>query len=761
MAEQERLELWAGVECTVNRVGDRYGDQLARGGHAERDDDLDRLAALGVRALRQPVLWERVAPDGLARADWGWVDRRLERLRALGIRPIVTLLHHGSGPRDTSLLDPSLPGRLAEFAHAVAERHPWVEDWTPVNEPLTTARFSALYGLWYPHARDDRSFARAVVTQIRGVCEAMRAVRAVNPAARLVQTEDLGKTHAVRTLAYQARFENERRWLTFDLLAGRLGPDAAMWRFLHRKGGVPERELASFADAPCPPDLLGVNHYLTSERFLDRRLARYPESTHGGNGRHRYADVEAVRVLAAGPDGPARLLREAWTRYGRPIAVTECHLGCTREQQMRWLRSVWEAADAARAEGVDVRAVTAWSAFGAFDWASLLTRDEGHYEPGTFDVRAPTPRPTALASMMRDLADRGSHDHPALDGPGWWETPARLTYPPAGRIDRRRALHAAPPPAYAGGGAWSARRRPLRVVGARGMLGGAIVRACEVRQLAYHAAARSELELLDGPALARVLDDLRPWAVVSAAGYTRVDDAEGERDACWRDNVCAPAALARACATRGVPLVTFSSDLVFDGALERPYVERDTPAPLGACGAAHAEAERAVLDAHERALVVRTAALFDPVSERGFVTDALRALAADRPFVALADVTHSPTYAPALADAALDLLVDGERGVWHVANHGAVTWYELAQMAAAAAGVSSATLVPVALDDAGLAAPRPRRTPLASERGQLLDDVERAVRAYVDARRRARGPQAWAGHPEPAAPSHLTLSLQR
>ncbi|AHG91789.1 glycoside hydrolase family 1 [Gemmatirosa kalamazoonensis] len=155
------MELWAGVECTVNRVGDRYRDQLALGGHAERDDDLDRLAALGVTALRQPVLWERVAPQGLARADWAWVDRRLERLRALGVRPIVTLLHHGSGPRDTSLLDTSLPERLAEFAHAVASRHPWVEDWTPINEPLTTARFSALYGLWYPHARDDRSFARA------------------------------------------------------------------------------------------------------------------------------------------------------------------------------------------------------------------------------------------------------------------------------------------------------------------------------------------------------------------------------------------------------------------------------------------------------------------------------------------------------------------------------------------------------------------------------------------------------------------------
>ncbi|AHG91790.1 dTDP-4-dehydrorhamnose reductase [Gemmatirosa kalamazoonensis] len=589
---------------------------------------------------------------------------------------------------------------------------------------------------------------------MHGVRAAMRAIRELVPGARLVQTEDLGKTHAVRTLAYQARFENERRWLTFDLLTGRLGPEARMWRHLHRGCAVRESELASFVEDPCPPDLLGINHYLTSERFLDRRLARYPASTHGGNRRHRYADVEAVRVLAAGPDGPARVLREAWDRYGRPMAVTECHLGCTREQQMRWLAAVWAAAQDLRADGVDLRAVTAWSTFGAFDWASLLTRDDGHYEPGAFDVRAPAPRATALAGMMRDLATRGACDHPALDGPGWWESPQRLMYWPAGRIDRRRdetplrpARHAAP--------------RRVLVTGARGTLGHAVVRACEERGLAYHAASRPELDLLDEAALVAVLDAVRPWAVVNAAGYARIDDAERERDACWRENVCAPAALARACAQRGIALVTFSSDLVFDGALDRPYVEADATAPLGALGSSHAAGERAVLDAHPAALVVRTSACFGPSSDRDFITLALRALAADAPFAALSDVVVSPTYRPALVDAALDLLIDGERGVWHVANAGALTWYELARAAAHHAGLSTATLVPVPLDAAGLTAPRPRFSPLASERGTILGDVDRAVRAYVDTRRRLRGTHAWAGHTEPARPLVPTLSLQR
>src|ERR687894_287789 len=223
------LELWGGIECTVARVGDGYLDQIRRSGHEGRPEDLDMIAGLGLRAIRYPVLWERVAPHGLEDADWSWTDERLGRLRELGIRPIVGLVHHGSGPRSTSLVDPSFAEGLAAFARAVAERYPWVEDYTPVNEPLTTARFSGLYGHWYPHGRDDLTFARAMLNECRAVVLAMQAIRGVNPAARLVQTEDLGKVFSTPRLAYQADLENERRWLTYDLLTGRLGPDDLMW----------------------------------------------------------------------------------------------------------------------------------------------------------------------------------------------------------------------------------------------------------------------------------------------------------------------------------------------------------------------------------------------------------------------------------------------------------------------------------------------------------------------------------------------------
>src|SRR5579884_3636392 len=382
------LELWGGIESTINRVGDTYFDQLARSGHLSRIEDLDLFAELGIRAIRYPVQWERVAPNGLEYADWSWTDERLNRLRELGIRPIVGLVHHGSGPRHTSLLDPSFAEGLASFAGAVARRYPWVKSYTPVNEPLTTARFSALYGYWYPHARDGLAFMHALLIQCKAVVLAMQAIREVVPDAQLIQTDDLGKIFSTPILAYQAEFENERRWLTFDLLCGRLTRDHYLWDYLHQLG-IKQEEFEWFQNHPCPPDMLGFTHYLTSERFLDEHLERYPAAFHGGNGRQAYADVEAVRIAANYPLGHVARLTEAWERYRLPIAITEAQLNCTREEQLRWLLETWQAAEQLRQADVDIRAVTFWSLLGAYDWNTLLTRSHGFYESGAFDVRAP------------------------------------------------------------------------------------------------------------------------------------------------------------------------------------------------------------------------------------------------------------------------------------------------------------------------------------------------------------------------------------
>ena len=253
------LELWAGVECTQNRVHDEYFEQLGRTGHEHRLDDLERIAALGVKAVRYPVLWERVE-QGDGSLDWRWSDRRLAMLRDLGIRPIVGLVHHGSGPRHTNLIDPQFPVKLARFARRVAERYPWVQDFTPVNEPLTTARFSGLYGHWYPHGKTDVVFACALLNQARASVLAMRSIRDVIAEARLIHTEDLGQTFATSPLQYQADFENERRWLSLELLMGRVNEQHPLWGYLTQRGQVHPDALRFFSDHPCTPDIAGFNY---------------------------------------------------------------------------------------------------------------------------------------------------------------------------------------------------------------------------------------------------------------------------------------------------------------------------------------------------------------------------------------------------------------------------------------------------------------------------------------------------------------------
>jgi dTDP-4-dehydrorhamnose reductase len=308
------LAVWAGVECTVNRIGDQYFDQLEWSGHATCRDDLKRFAELGVEMIRYPLLWERIAPNGLERVDWAWADERLILLDDLGIQPIAGLVHHGSGPRDTSLIDPAFPEKLATFARAVAQRYPWISHYTPVNEPLTTARFSGLYGHWYPHTQDELMFAKALIHQCRATVLSMQAIRQINPRAQLVQTEDLGKILSTPLLAYQAQFENDRRWLSLDLLYGRVNDSHPMWHFLLYVGVEPD-ELLWFQANPCPPDIIGINRYVCGDRFIDERLDRYPQHTYGGNGKHQYADVEAVGVCADGIYDHTLLFQQVWERY--------------------------------------------------------------------------------------------------------------------------------------------------------------------------------------------------------------------------------------------------------------------------------------------------------------------------------------------------------------------------------------------------------------------------------------------------------------
>ncbi|HEY9805073.1 MAG TPA: NAD(P)-dependent oxidoreductase, partial [Candidatus Obscuribacterales bacterium] len=272
---------------------------------------------------------------------------------------------------------------------------------------------------------------------------------------------------------------------------------------------------------------------------------------------------------------------------------------------------------------------------------------------------------------------------------------------------------------------------PLLITGATGTLGRAFARLCEMRGIPYRLLSRQEMNITSSDSVHQVLSELKPWAVVNAAGYVRVDDAEREPELCRFVNTDGAAILAEACAEHHAAFVTFSSDLVFDGNRAEPYVESCEVAPLNVYGHSKAIAEQRVLVNHPCSLVIRTSAFFGPWDEYNFLAIALRTLASGQPFIAAEDAVVSPTYVPDLVNGTLDLLIDGECGIWHLANSGAIGWAELAQMVANLAGLDTAAIEARPTKDLGWLAPRPAYSALSSERGILLPSLDDAIDRYL------------------------------
>ncbi|WP_222840618.1 SDR family oxidoreductase [Hymenobacter puniceus] len=272
---------------------------------------------------------------------------------------------------------------------------------------------------------------------------------------------------------------------------------------------------------------------------------------------------------------------------------------------------------------------------------------------------------------------------------------------------------------------------PLLITGRTGTLGQAFRWVCRIRGLEAVCLGRAELDIADASAINRALERYQPWAVVNAAGYVRVDEAETDMARCYRENTIGPALLAEACAARGIQLLTFSSDLVFDGGQNHAYLETDRTRPLNFYGHSKQQAEQAVLTWLPTALVVRTSAFFSAWDSHNFVHHALAAARTGQLFPAANDLLISPTYVPDLVNTALDLLLDEEHGIWHLANHGTCTWAELARQAVAAAGLDSTGIVPQPVSSFSWAAVRPGFSALRSQQGMLLPSVENALQRYL------------------------------
>ena len=265
--------------------------------------------------------------------------------------------------------------------------------------------------------------------------------------------------------------------------------------------------------------------------------------------------------------------------------------------------------------------------------------------------------------------------------------------------------------------------RPMLITGATGTLGQAFTRLCHHRGLAHVVTDRSAMNITDAASIEAALDRLQPWAVVNTAGFVRVPEAEYQREDCFSINTTGPELLAAACRRRGIPFVTFSSDLVFDGKLGRPYVEPDPTSPSCVYGESKAQAEDRVMALHPDALIVRTSAFFGPWDVHNFLHHTVARLQAGEVVEASDNAVVSPTYVPDLVHATLDLLLDGESGLWHLANQGSISWHGLAREIAGRTG-----LCPKKIRDSG---GEKADTTLASNRGQLLRPLDSALDDFV------------------------------
>ncbi|WP_144766151.1 family 1 glycosylhydrolase [Curtobacterium sp. 9128] len=319
-------------------------------------EDLDTVAALGATALRYGVDWPRVhvAPGVF---DWAVLDARLAHAASLGLTVIADLVHYGTPTwLEGSFADPGYPAAVASFAGAFASRYAGTVDHvTPLNEPITTASFAGLRGVWPPALHGWEGWTRVVLGIAAGFQHAVTAVRSANADAVVVHVEASSLVSAAPAspgLVAEASMLEGLGFLPTDLVLGRVdaGHPWHAWLLAH---GASAATLDELVDGAVTIDLLGVNYY--------------PDLT--------------PRRLEDGPDGTVQHAYDRWTeglvesltrfgaRYGLPMVVTETSIEGSDAVRSAWVAESVAAVRALADAGVDVRGWTWWPVFDFVDWS--------------------------------------------------------------------------------------------------------------------------------------------------------------------------------------------------------------------------------------------------------------------------------------------------------------------------------------------------------------------------------------------------------
>jgi dTDP-4-dehydrorhamnose reductase len=277
------------------------------------------------------------------------------------------------------------------------------------------------------------------------------------------------------------------------------------------------------------------------------------------------------------------------------------------------------------------------------------------------------------------------------------------------------------------------------ITGGGGMLAVAFKELLTRRGIPFVAKTREQLDLAKPSQIVVALDDAKPTLVLNCAAYTKVDLAEKEKDLSNEINGKGVGNLAHACQSRGIPLVHFSTDYVFDGTLRRPLQPDDPVGPKGQYGVSKLLGERMLQEfAPPRWLILRTAWLYGPGGPN-FVQTMLNAAKAGKPLKVIDDQVGCPTFTYDLAEATLALLETDANGIYHMSNSGQTNWFEFTKAIMDEFGVTPASLDP--LKSAEWKATRPESanrpaysvldvSPYEAKTGRTMPDWRDGLRRY-------------------------------